>query len=108
MNSRSAVRASGISRRSLGIGLSSAAAGAVAAASAARAEEVRAPDVVLFCEPTLRSVMSKAADLWRATTGVPVRIFPARSDLLVEQIARGVRCDLVVLTGDDVIESATR
>jgi len=107
MNARSSAGAPAITRRSVGFFISSAAAGVVAPGSAAGAGE-RAPDVVLLCEPTLHSVMSSAADLWRRATAVPVRIFTARSDLLVEEIARGARCDLVVLTGDDVIESATR
>ena len=97
-----------ITRRSLGFLATSTITGAVPGISPAKANDGRAPDVVLFCEPTLQAVMTKVTDLWRARTGIPVRIFVARSDLLIEQIARGVRCDLVVLTGDEVVDGATR
>ena len=60
MSVQSAAAAHGISRRVLAVHLSALAG---AGGSAARAAEDRAPDVVLFCEPTLRFVMAGAAEL---------------------------------------------
>jgi hypothetical protein len=43
--------------------------------------------------------LTEAARVWRAYTDVPVRIIVARSDLLIEKVARGARCDPLVLAG---------
>jgi len=62
-------------RRSLGrIGLSLAFC-ALGAIAPARADYVVAPDVVVFCEPTLRHAVSDFGALWRQETGIPVRVF---------------------------------
>jgi ABC-type molybdate transport system substrate-binding protein len=70
----------------------------------ARAEDpMAAPDVVMFCEPTLHGMLRAAGEQYRARTGVPVRLFPSPTRLILQQIARGLRCDLLAIeTGDDV------
>jgi len=94
-------RAPGPRRRTvLGAG-GLAALGAVLAAAPARAEDpAAAPDVVVFCEPTLRAALRATGDDFRRRTGVPVRLFASPTALILQQIARGLRSDLVVIEAD--------
>jgi molybdate transport system substrate-binding protein len=75
-------------------------AGAAAPIGTARAEYKVAPDVVVFCEPTLRHALDDLGALWRKETGIPVRIFTSPTPALVEQVAHGARSDVLIGEGD--------
>jgi molybdate transport system substrate-binding protein len=80
----------------------------VAAASVpARADYPVAPDVVVFCEPTLLHPIADAAALWRSKTGVPVRIFTSPTWALLQQIAHNARDDVVIGEGETTAAGAT-
>jgi molybdate transport system substrate-binding protein len=66
----------------------------------ARAEYVVAPDVVVFCEPTLQHAVADLGKLWRKQTGVPVRIFTSPTWALLEQISHRARSDIVIGEGE--------
>lgn len=66
-----------------------------------------APDVVVFCEPTLRPAVNDAASLWRARTDVPVRVFASPTWALLQQIAHHARDDVVIGEGDGEAQDAT-
>src|SRR5439155_9757790 len=53
----------------------------------AHADYPVAPDVVVFCEPTLQHAVAGAAALWRNETGVPVRIFTSPTSAMLQQIS---------------------
>jgi ABC-type molybdate transport system substrate-binding protein len=76
------------------------------AGAAARADGYVAPDVVVLAEPTLVPALASVAAAWRRESGVPVHIFASPTDLLVEQIAHGVRSDIVVGEGDAALSGA--
>ena len=59
--SLTANRGATIGRRTLALMLPAAAAGI----GSARADEYVAPDVVVFCEPTLQHALGQIAALWR-------------------------------------------
>jgi len=95
-----------ITRRAFGVLATSSLLGTTTAVPLARAAEERAPDVVAFCDPTLRPLMESLGREWRAQSGVPVRLFVARSDIFLEQIWRGARCDLAIIEGQTNLEAA--
>ena len=66
----------------------------------AKADGYVAPDVVVLCESTLQPVIGELGTLWRQRTGVPVRVFASPTALILEQIAHGVRSDLIIAEGD--------
>jgi molybdate transport system substrate-binding protein len=66
----------------------------------ARADYVPAPDVVVFCEPTLQPTVAAIARDWRRHTGVPVHIFPLRTEAEIEEAAHHPRVDLIIGEGD--------
>ena len=71
------------------------------AAAPAHADYPVAPDVVVFCEPTLRYAMTDIAALWRSESGVKARIFTAPTTaLLLAEIAHHARDDVVIGEGD--------
>ena len=74
----------------------------------ARAAYPVAPDVVVFCEPTLQHAVADLAVLWRQETHVPVRIFASPTRLMLEQIAHHARDDVVIGQGDKEAGAATR
>lgn len=74
--------------------------GAAAPIGPARAEYRVAPDVVVFCEPTLRHALDDLGALWRNKTGIPVRIFTSPTPALVEQVAHGARSDVLIGEGE--------
>ncbi len=80
---------------------------AIAASMSARADYPVAPDVVVFCEPTLRRVVTDLGAEWRKETGVPVRVFAAPTWANLAQIARHTRDDVIIGEGDAVAASAT-
>ena len=74
----------------------------------ARAAYPVAPDVVVFCEPTLQHAVADLAVLWRQETDVPVRIFASPTPLMLEQIAHHARDDVVIGQGDKEADAAAR
>jgi molybdate transport system substrate-binding protein len=94
-------RGTTIGRRTLGLMLA-----ATAATGTARADEYIAPDVVVFCEPTLQYALAQIGALWRQRSGAPVRIFAAPTALLLEQIGHGVRSDIIIGEGDAAVATA--
>src|SRR6201997_2314887 len=78
-----------------------------AATIPARADYPVAPDVVVFCEPTLKHAIANVAALWRNETGVPVRIFTSPTWALLQQIAHHARDDVVIGEGDTRAAEAT-
>jgi ABC-type molybdate transport system substrate-binding protein len=79
----------------------------IAASVSARADYPVAPDVVVFCEPTLRRVVTDLGAQWRKETGVPVRVFAAPTWANLAQIARHTRDDVIIGEGDAVAANAT-
>jgi molybdate transport system substrate-binding protein len=78
-----------------------------ATAIPARADYPVAPDVVVFCEPTLQHAVADVAALWRKETGVPVHIFTSPTRALLQQIAHHARDDVVIGEGDTRAAEAT-
>jgi molybdate transport system substrate-binding protein len=74
----------------------------------AHAQYPVAPDVVVFCEPTLKHALSDVAELWRAETGIPVRLFTSPTGAELEQIAHHARDDLVIGAGPEPLADAIR
>ena len=68
-------------------------AGLVAPASA---DTSRSPDVVVFCDPTLRPALHHLGTAYHAGGGAAVRLICAPAAIIAAQIARGERNDLVV------------
>jgi molybdate transport system substrate-binding protein len=60
------------------------------------------PDLVVFCEPTLRPALVEIGSLWQNRTGTPVRVIAAPTPLLLEQLSHHIRSDLIVAQGDPV------
>jgi molybdate transport system substrate-binding protein len=81
---------------------------ALAAATApAYADYPVAPDVVVFCPPTLRRAVTDIGARWRSETGISVRVFASPTAALLEQIAHHARSDLVIGEGDAAAAAAT-
>ena len=78
-----------------------------AAITPARADYPVAPDVVVFCEPTLQHAITDVGTLWREQTGIPVRVFTSPTWALLEQISHRARSDLVIGEGDAAAAMAT-
>lgn len=78
-----------------------------AAAAPAHAAYPVAPDVVVFCEPTLQPAVADLAGLWRTETNVPVRIFASPTPLMLEQIAHHARDDVIIGEGNAEADAAT-
>lgn len=76
------------------------------AGTAARADGYVAPDVVVIAEPTLLPALKSVAAAWRHESAVPAHIFASPTDLMLEQIAHGVRSDIVVGEGDAAFAGA--
>ncbi len=62
----------------------------------ARASPSRAPDVVVFCDPTLRPAIRALGRRFEHQTGAPVLAISAPSRLMQAQLARGERDDVLV------------
>jgi molybdate transport system substrate-binding protein len=77
------------------------------AAAPARADYPVAPDVVVFCEPTLQHALSDVGALWLSQTGIHVRVFTSPTWALLEQIAHHARDDVVIGEGDGEAHAAT-
>jgi molybdate transport system substrate-binding protein len=59
-----------------------------------------APDVVVFCEPTLQHAIADVGGLWRSQTGIRVRVFTSPTPALLQQIAHHARDDVLIGEGD--------
>jgi molybdate transport system substrate-binding protein len=70
------------------------------AAAPARADYPVAPDVVVFCEPTLQHALTDVGGLWHSQTGVHVRVFTSPTWALLGQIAHHARDDVLIGEGD--------
>ncbi len=77
-------------------------------ASPARADFISAPDVVVYCDPTLAAALRAVSRVYRAQTGVPVRVLAAPGPLSVELIAHGTRNDVLVTQADWLDGAAAR
>ena len=71
-----------------------------AAVAPAFADYPVAPDVVVFCEPTLRPVVEALGAEWRKETGIPVRVFAATTALNLAMLAHHTRDDILIGEGD--------
>jgi molybdate transport system substrate-binding protein len=67
-----------------------------------------APDVVVFCEPTLRHAVADVGELWRQQTGVAVRVFTSPTWALLEQVAHRVRDDVLIGESNAASAAAVR
>lgn len=74
----------------------------------AQAEYIVAPDVVVYCEPTLRSLLAQIASDWRGETGVPVHVLTSPTAAMLEQIFHRARADLIIGEGDAAAALAAR
>ena len=72
----------------------------LAATSQARADYPVAPDVVVFCEPTLQHAVADVGAVWRSKTGIKIRLFTSPTSALLEQIAHNARDDVVIGESD--------
>ena len=79
----------------------------LAASVPARADYPVAPDVVVFCEPTLRHVVTELGARWRKETGIPVRVFAAPTWSNLAQLVRHTRDDVIIGEGDAASAAAT-
>ena len=70
----------------------------------ARAEQV--PDVVVFCDVSLREPLAAAAEAWRARTKIPVRVFTASLEQNASLVVHGARADIIVGIGAKRIDDA--
>jgi molybdate transport system substrate-binding protein len=66
-----------------------------------------APDVVVFCEPTLRHAVNDVGALWRRETGIWVRVFTSPTPALLQQIGYRSRDDVLIGEGDAEAAAAT-
>jgi molybdate transport system substrate-binding protein len=66
----------------------------------AHAQFVVAPDVVVYCEPTLRPVVAEIAKAWRRESDVPVRLFASPTAAILEQVGHRARADLIIGEGE--------
>jgi len=71
-----------------------------AASSPSYAEYPVAPDVVVFCDPTLRRVVTDLGAQWSKETGIPVRVFAAPTWSNLAQLAHHTRDDVIIGEGD--------
>lgn len=75
-------------------------------ATQAIAQNGVAPDVVIIAEPTLKPALTAVGEAWQAKTGFPVHVFGAPTWQILEQIAHGIRCDIVVGEGGAALADA--
>jgi molybdate transport system substrate-binding protein len=86
-----------LSRRGLAAGLAT-----VALATKARADTT---DLAVSCDTAAAPAVLRAADAFRARTGVRVRIFPTAPGLLVPQLQREIQND-IIFTRTEAIDAA--
>jgi ABC-type molybdate transport system substrate-binding protein len=71
-----------------------------AASSTSYADYPVAPDVVVFCEPTLHRLVTNLGAEWTKETGIPVRIFAAPNWANLAQLIHHTRDDVIFGEGD--------
>jgi molybdate transport system substrate-binding protein len=76
--------------------------------SPGRADYPVAPDVVVFCEPTLKHALTDVGALWHSETGIHVRVFTAPTWALLGQIAHHARDDVLIGEGDANADAAAK
>jgi hypothetical protein len=80
---------------------------ALLAATPAHADYPVAPDVVVFCEPTLQHALTNVAALWCSESGVKARIFTAPTTaLLLAEITHRARDEVIIGEGDANADAA--
>jgi molybdate transport system substrate-binding protein len=67
-----------------------------------------APDVVVFCEPTLQHAVRDVGTLWRRQAGVSVRVFISPTPALLQQFAYRARDDVLIGESDAEAAAATQ
>lgn len=67
-----------------------------------------APDVVVFCEPTLQHAVTDVGALWRSQAGIHVRVFTSPTWALLAQIARHARDDVLIGEGEANADAAVK
>jgi len=72
------------------------------------ASAVTVPDLGIFCDPTLRPVVTKICDLWFEKTGVPARVLCAPGGLMIAQLVRNARNDVVITRTDSMAAAAAQ
>jgi molybdate transport system substrate-binding protein len=72
------------------------------------ASAVTVPDLGIFCDPTLRPVVTKICDLWCEKTGVPARVLCAPGGLMIAQLVRNARNDVVITRTDSMAAAAAQ
>jgi len=80
--------------------------GEAISANPVRAEYRVAPDVVVFCEPTLQHALSDLGAVWRKQSGIQVHIFASPTAALLEQVSHGARSDVLIGEGDSAAAGA--
>lgn len=81
--------------------------GTIVMTVAARADDYPvAPDVVVFCEPTLRPVITALGRQWTEETGIPARIFAAPTWANLAQLVRHTRDDVIIGESDTAAAKA--
>jgi ABC-type molybdate transport system substrate-binding protein len=78
------------------LGLIAAAPAAALVPFPARAGFVDAPDIVVFCDLTLREPLHRLGAMFRSRTGVPVRMICAPGAIMAAQLARNERDDIFI------------
>jgi molybdate transport system substrate-binding protein len=72
----------------------------------ARADYPVAPDVVVFCDPTLQPLMTALGDRWQRETGIPVRVFTAPTWANLAMLEHHTRDDVIIGEGDKMLAQA--
>jgi len=78
-----------------------------ASMATAQAEYPVAPDVVVFCDPTLQPLMTALGERWQSETGIPVRVFAAPTWANLAQLEHHTRDDVIIGEGDKALAQAT-
>ena len=69
---------------------------------------ISAPDVVVYCDPSMAGPLRAVGADFRTRTGVPVRVFGSPGTLQLELLARGTRNDILVTLVPVMDEAARR
>ena len=78
------------------------------AAGTHQKKETAPPDVALYCDPTLAPAMRQVGALFQARTGAPVAVLSAPPPLMLAQIERQTRDDVLVSLASAVEDGVSR
>lgn len=92
-------------RRTFGKALASLAVAGVVVSGPVRAD-TPAPDVAVFCDPTLRFAMRDVGRLFTARVHAPVHVFCAPPRLMLAEIARDTQTDVLITLSSTMDEAA--